>query len=150
IDVCVLTHEHGDHAHCALRARDKWRWTLVATAPTLRAIGTGNMTARIAPLAYRNTATFGDAKIRLLPIAHDAAAPAAVFIEASSGATVGIAYDLGEVPAYFAKAFARVDHLVLEANYDLQMLRNGPYSYSLQQRIAGRHGHLDNAHAADF
>src|SRR4029453_16164731 len=38
---------------------------------------------------------------------------------------------------------------LLEANHDLDMLKNGPYPWPLKQRVAGRHGHLSNADAAD-
>src|SRR4029079_18078673 len=41
-----------------------------------------------------------------------------------------------------------VHALLLEANHDLEMLRNGPYPWPLKQRVAGRHGHLSNAAAA--
>jgi len=44
---------------------------------------------------------------------------------------------------------SEVDALVLEANHDLDMLRRGPYPWSLKQRVAGRHGHLSNRDAAD-
>ncbi len=37
--------------------------------------------------------------------------------------------------------------LVLEANHDEQMLQDGPYPWSLKQRIRSRHGHLSNVEA---
>ena len=42
-----------------------------------------------------------------------------------------------------------LDALLLETNHDLDMLRNGPYPWSLKQRVAGRHGHLSNRDAAE-
>ena len=39
--------------------------------------------------------------------------------------------------------------VVIESNYDLDMLRSGPYPPELQDRICGGHGHLSNAECAD-
>ena len=41
-----------------------------------------------------------------------------------------------------------LDAVVIESNYDLEMLKNGAYPESLKQRIGGRHGHLSNAESA--
>lgn len=151
VDACALTHEHVDHAQGAIAARDKWHWTLVATGPTLAAIGAGNAAAHTQPLRYGESAAFGDARVTLIPVSHDAAAPAAVLIEhAPSGARIGVAQDLGEVSDALITAFARLDILVLEANHDAGMLRAGPYPSFLQDRIAGSRGHLSNAQSADF
>ncbi len=49
-----------------------------------------------------------------------------------------------------ALAFARqADTVVIESNYDLEMLRHGPYPKVLQDRICGGHGHLSNAECAE-
>jgi phosphoribosyl 1,2-cyclic phosphodiesterase len=150
VAACVVTHEHLDHVRGARKARDKWRWSLMATPQTFAAAGIGG-TARLAPTAYRRPTMFGDARVTLLPISHDAAAPAAVLIEdVVSGARVGVAQDLGAIPEGLLEAFDRVDVLVIEANHDPGMLRAGPYPPSLQDRVAGPRGHLSNRQCADF
>ena len=40
------------------------------------------------------------------------------------------------------------DILLIEANHDVDMLRDGPYPYYLKQRIGGRFGHLSNSNCA--
>lgn len=48
-----------------------------------------------------------------------------------------------------ALSFARqADTVVIESNYDLDMLRHGPYPKDLQDRICGGHGHLSNDECA--
>jgi phosphoribosyl 1,2-cyclic phosphodiesterase len=42
------------------------------------------------------------------------------------------------------------DLLVLEANHDLEMLRVGPYPWSVKQRVMSRRGHLSNEVAGGF
>ena len=151
ISACIVTHEHFDHARGALAARKKWRWTLAATPATLDAIGATRARERSVPLDYGCRGSFGDAEVTLIQVSHDAVAPAAVLVEDSvSGARIGIAYDLGVVPATLATAFAALDVLVIEANHDIGMLRAGPYPPMLQDRIAGSQGHLSNFQAALF
>ena len=38
--------------------------------------------------------------------------------------------------------------VLLEANHDVNMLKNGPYPQALKQRILSNHGHLSNMSAA--
>jgi phosphoribosyl 1,2-cyclic phosphodiesterase len=150
IDACVVTHEHLDHSQGALAARKKWRWHLAATPLTLNVIEAPKA-ADIVPVEYNCFATFGDARVTLLKVSHDAVAPAAVLLEDSTtGARVGIAYDLGVVPQHLVGAFEKLDVLVVEANHDFGMLRAGPYPRHLQDRIASAHGHLSNLQAAEF
>lgn len=40
--------------------------------------------------------------------------------------------------------------VILESNHDLEMLRVGPYPWSVKQRVMSRRGHLSNEVAADF
>jgi phosphoribosyl 1,2-cyclic phosphodiesterase len=151
IDACVITHEHLDHAQGALAARDKWRWHLISTEPTFAAIGAPNATARMMPVGYEEPVRVGDARVTLLKVSHDAVAPSAVLIENMvTGIRVGVAQDLGEIPAGLADAFAHLDILVMEANHDVGMLRAGPYPVSVQDRVAGAFGHLSNAQSAEF
>jgi len=39
---------------------------------------------------------------------------------------------------------------VMESNHDVEMLRGGPYPWSVKQRVASNVGHLSNAKLADF
>jgi phosphoribosyl 1,2-cyclic phosphodiesterase len=151
VQACVLTHEHTDHSCGALAARRKWHWTLVATAPTLASAGAANATTRVVPLAYETAYTVANLRLTLLRVSHDAVAPAAVLVEdAVGGGRIGIAYDLGEIPPGLDRAFERLDLLVLEANHDPGLLRTGPYPPFLQDRVAGRQGHLSNEQSAAF
>jgi phosphoribosyl 1,2-cyclic phosphodiesterase len=42
------------------------------------------------------------------------------------------------------ESFARCDAVLVESNYDPDMLRDGSYPWSLKERILGPHGHLSN------
>ncbi len=146
IAAAILTHEHQDHAQGAPDARTKWRWTLIGTPDTLRAVPMGAATARLLPSAYEVSQEFEGLRITLYEIPHDAAAPAAVLIEdLRTGERVGVAHDLGVVPARLVTAFQDLDIAVVESNHDSDLLQSGPYPPMLQRRVAGGRGHLSNA-----
>lgn len=62
---------------------------------------------------------------------------------------LGYATDLGHVPAYLFEAFAQVNLLAIESNYDPQMQLASPRPAFLKKRIMGGSGHLSNQQAFD-
>ena len=58
--------------------------------------------------------------------------------------------DLGYVSPEVAEHAVQADYLLLEGNYDEQMLRQGPYPVQLQERIMADTGHLSNDQAGRF
>ncbi len=144
IEALLITHEHVDHAQGATRAQHKWRWPVIATGGTLDALAE-------VPARWRREVTPGTPveldgfSVDAYAIPHDAAAPAAFRLTArSSGERIGVAHDLGRVPAALHDAFRDLELLCVEANHDRDMLRNGRYPPRLQERIAGGRGHLSN------
>jgi phosphoribosyl 1,2-cyclic phosphodiesterase len=63
---------------------------------------------------------------------------------------IGIATDLGYMPPNVRLALRNADVLMLESNHDLEMLRDGPYPWSVKQRVLSRVGHLSNDSVAQF
>ena len=62
---------------------------------------------------------------------------------------MGILTDLGHVFSELEDIVASLDAVVLESNYDTDMLTNGPYPAWLKQRIKGPGGHISNLEAAE-
>jgi phosphoribosyl 1,2-cyclic phosphodiesterase len=54
------------------------------------------------------------------------------------------------VPDSIKVHLRRVQILLMESNHDLDMLKIGPYPWSVKQRVMGRNGHLSNAVTCDF
>lgn len=147
IEALVLTHEHTDHASGAERAQHKWRWPVYASAATLAALPEVATRWR-QPVVPGTRVHAGAFSLEAVAVPHDAAAPLAFAVtHEASGARVGIAHDLGAVPAPLPSLFARCDALLIEANHDAELLRTGPYAPSLKARIRGGRGHIDNAQA---
>jgi phosphoribosyl 1,2-cyclic phosphodiesterase len=87
--------------------------------------------------------------IRFIKAPHDAREPVSLVVtERATGQRVGIAYDIGHLTERFIKSFSDCDMLLVESNHDPQLLRTGPYPWSVKQRVAGPNGHLSNAECA--
>ena len=102
---------------------------------------------------FRAGANFsiGDISVTPFTIPHDAADPCGfVFESQSERIRMAIATDLGYVPPNVKAALRRVDVLLLESNHDLEMLKDGPYPWSVKQRVLSRVGHLSNRATAEF
>jgi phosphoribosyl 1,2-cyclic phosphodiesterase len=91
----------------------------------------------------------GDLEITPFTIPHDAADPCGFVFEAE-GVRMALATDLGYMPPNVKSALKRIDVLLLESNHDLEMLRDGPYPWSVKQRVLSRVGHLSNDATAEF
>ena len=76
-------------------------------------------------------------------VSHDAVDPVG-FTISMNGSRIGIATDLGIATGLVEQHLKGCHLLVIEANHDLEMLINGPYPWSLKQRIKSRNGHLSN------
>src|SRR5438309_10432505 len=91
----------------------------------------------------------GDVEVRPFTIPHDAADPVG-FTFRAEGIKVGVATDLGYMPASVRDHLRGCDLLMIESNHDLEMLRVGPYPWSVKQRVMSRVGHLSNESLAQF
>ncbi|MBA2677634.1 MAG: MBL fold metallo-hydrolase [Ktedonobacteraceae bacterium] len=91
----------------------------------------------------------GDITVTPFSIPHDAADPVG-FILQTEGLRIAIATDLGYLPPNVRMHLRRTDLLMLESNHDLEMLRDGPYPWSVKQRVLSRVGHLSNDAASEF
>jgi phosphoribosyl 1,2-cyclic phosphodiesterase len=91
----------------------------------------------------------GDISISPFTTPHDAADPCG-FVFSVEGVRIGFATDLGYIPPNVKAQLKDLDLLLLESNHDLEMLRDGPYPWSVKQRVLSRVGHLSNEAAAGF
>jgi phosphoribosyl 1,2-cyclic phosphodiesterase len=91
----------------------------------------------------------GDIAVSPFTIPHDAADPVG-FVFRTEGVRLALATDLGYIPPNVKQQLKGVDLLLLESNHDLEMLRDGPYPWSVKQRVLSRVGHLSNETAAAY
>lgn len=91
----------------------------------------------------------GDISVSPFTIPHDAVDPVG-FVFQAEGVRMAVATDLGYIPPNVKAQLRNLDLLLLESNHDLEMLRDGPYPWSVKQRVLSRVGHLSNEAAAGF
>jgi len=91
----------------------------------------------------------GEIAVSPFTIPHDAADPVG-FVFSAEGVRLAVATDLGYMPPNVQSQLRRCDLMLLESNHDLEMLRDGPYPWSVKQRVLSRVGHLSNDAAAQF
>jgi phosphoribosyl 1,2-cyclic phosphodiesterase len=149
IEAAVVTHEHIDHVGRVAVCAERWGWRILASEGT-RTGCESLADAKVETLsASGTTVTVGQLELTTIGVSHDANEPMAVIATSvSTGARVGIVYDLGVFTQKLARALTYLDILMIEANHDDEMLRCGPYPLSLQRRIASRYGHLSNFESA--
>jgi phosphoribosyl 1,2-cyclic phosphodiesterase len=93
--------------------------------------------------------SIGDISISPFTIPHDAADPVG-FVFTAEGVRLAVATDLGYMPPNVQSQLRKCDLILLESNHDLEMLRDGPYPWSVKQRVLSRVGHLSNDATAQF
>lgn len=90
--------------------------------------------------------------MRITPFStsHDAAQSCGYRVEFSDGRTAAVATDTGYITPDITAGTKGTDLILLESNYNDQMLKYGPYPQELKRRIASKYGHLSNCDCSDF
>jgi phosphoribosyl 1,2-cyclic phosphodiesterase len=149
LDAIVLTHEHEDHARGAARLSTKHRVPVICSPATLDALECApDAFAGWHPLEPGRLVDLGGITLEPFPVPHDAVTLG--FVLHGEGLRVGIATDLGHATTLVVERLKRCHVLMLEANHDERLLRDGPYPWSVKQRVGGRLGHLSNLETADL
>jgi phosphoribosyl 1,2-cyclic phosphodiesterase len=148
----IITHDHGDHTRGMGVLARRFGTPLYLTEKTHVACA-ALLSGKEDVQRYASSEPFriGPFEIQPFLTVHDAADPVAIAIKhTENGCKMGVATDLGRPTASVRAALRSCHVLVLEANHDEAMLWNGPYPWSIKQRIASSHGHLSNRASADL
>ncbi len=155
LDAILVTHEHSDHVVGLASMARAFRIPIYLTQrtapfidwgePELAAKRKANVEAFQAGCGF----TVGDIDVTSFTIPHDAVDPVGYTLKAG-GVRVSIATDLGYMPDSIRMHLRGTDILLLESNHDLEMLKVGPYPWSVKQRVMGRRGHLSNEVTGKF
>jgi phosphoribosyl 1,2-cyclic phosphodiesterase len=143
LSAVLVTHEHCDHVAGLPILAKKHKIPVYLTHRAAPTIDWNGATARVETFQAGYRFRIGDLEIDSFSIPHDAADPVAFAVRDASN-RIALVTDLGYVPESVKYHLRGTDLLVLEANHDLEMLRVGPYPWSVKQRVMGRNGHLSN------
>lgn len=151
----LLTHDHSDHVryvYTLLRANKHMR--LFCTNRVLTGIlRRHSISKRIkeyhTPIFKEIPFRIFDFEITAFEVPHDGSDNMGFSVE-FDGRHFVLATDLGAVTERARHYMSQANYLMIEANYDLQMLRTGRYPEYLKARIQTASGHLDNTDTAAF
>ena len=157
LSAILITHEHSDHVYGLATLAKKLRIPIFMTGATHQAWaramkdenGEQPQLEKLEKFESGHSFQVGDIAVKPFTIPHDAADPVG-FTFRADGIKVGVATDLGYLPVSVRDHLRGCDVLVMESNHDLEMLRGGPYPWSVKQRVMSRVGHLSNDALADF
>ena len=152
LDGVFVTHEHVDHVKGIVTFTKKYQVPLYASQGTWRAVFSRYPELNRANCRLTGQRLLvGDVSIACFATSHDAAQPQGYSFLWRSGETkCTYVTDTGFVTPAVREAVQGSDVLILEANHDVEMLKNGSYPYELKQRILGTRGHLSNNTAGQF
>lgn len=148
INAIVVTHEHGDHLGGVGPFSRRYKTPVYMTHGT-HSSGRAKKIDNLNLFHAHESFSIGELELEPFPTTHDAA-ESCQFIFSYGGKRFATLTDLGSTTALMESRLSGLDGLLLECNYDADMLRNGPYSEFLQARIRGDYGHLDNVQSARF
>jgi len=150
ISAILITHEHSDHIQGLGPIARKLNIPVYLSRLTAPGIPWGEFEPPALELFQAGSVfPVGDFDVTSFTIPHDAADPVGFSLRAE-GIKVSIATDLGYLPESIRYHLRGSDVLLLESNHDVEMLKVGPYPWSIKQRVMGRMGHLSNDVVSDF
>lgn len=145
----IVTHEHSDHWKGIGALSAKYNIPVYLSAGSLKAKEIQSGEALFNCIDSHKDFYVGDICIKPVPVPHDAREPIQ-YILSNGKVQLGILTDLGHFTPYVVSSYSKCDALLLECNYDDDMLLDGPYPRFLKDRVSGMFGHLSNRQAADL
>lgn len=151
----LLTHDHGDHVRYAYAILRRFKhMRLYATPKAMTGLlRRHNMSRRIkdyhTPIYKEFPFKIGPFTITAFETSHDGTDNAGFYVE-GAGTSFVVATDTGTITSRADFYIRQTKNLMIEANYDAEMLRTGRYPVYLKARIASAAGHMDNADTARY
>ena len=146
LDGILITHEHSDHIQSLGNLSKKFNLPVYANSETFDAMPkqTDKISAEnINKFKISEKFEINDIEITPFSIPHDAVNPCGFNISNNSK-KLSIATDIGHMTKDILKKLEDSKFILLESNYDTEVLKYSKYPYLLKQRIAGPNGHLSN------
>lgn len=146
IDAILVTHEHSDHVQSLGTISKKYNIPVYATKETFDSMPKQVEKINVSNInCFNSNETFeiNDLTIKPFSIPHDAANPCGFNI-LKDDKKLSIATDIGNMNLEILNKLEGSSFLLLESNYEPELLKSSSYPYLLKQRILGNTGHLSN------
>ncbi len=155
-NVCAvfITHDHADHIKAVGHLGEKYNIPVYSTREIHEGINksycmTEKLSTSVHYINKGEPMKMEEFKISAFEVPHDGTDNVGYCVEIGDK-IFSFLTDLGHITETAAHYICKANYLILEANYDLEMLRMGPYPKYLKERIAGPNGHMSNTDTADF
>ena len=149
-----ITHDHFDHIKSVGILGEKYHVPVYSTEKILDGVNrcyvvTEKLYGSKRFVNIHEKITIADFSITAFPVSHDATESLGYSIEYQNS-NFTLATDLGYICEHSLPYFKRANYLVIEANFDMEMLEQGKYPTFLKNRIKSETGHLCNDDTASF
>ncbi|MCD8135673.1 MAG: MBL fold metallo-hydrolase [Parabacteroides gordonii] len=150
----LITHDHADHIKTVGCLGEKMNLPIYTTADVHRGIEKSRYVEETLYTSRRIIEkevpfTIRDFNITAFEVPHDSTDNVGYYIEYGEHKFT-FATDVGHITDTVTRYMRMANHLIIEANYDEEMLRFGTYPAFLKERVASPTGHLSNREAAEF
>ena len=144
----LVTHEHSDHVQGLGTFSKKYNLPVYVNQKTLDAMPKQKekIEKNVNLIKIEEKFEINDLQIKPFSIPHDAANPCGFNI-CKDNKKISIATDIGHMTNGIIKNLEDSKFILIEANYDPEVLMYSKYPYPLKNRIAGPTGHLSNQSA---
>lgn len=153
VDALFITHEHTDHISGAGIIARKYDIPIYITKESYEVCADkiGKLHQDQIIFIDKDDIILDD-KLKISPfdVMHDAVRTVGFRLENQSSFKLAVSTDIGCINNVVRENFKDVDVMIIESNYDFNMLMNCHYPWDLKQRIKSRNGHLSNVEAAKF
>ncbi|WP_373897286.1 MBL fold metallo-hydrolase [Haloimpatiens sp. FM7315] len=145
LDAIFVTHEHIDHVKGVGVLSRRHNVPIYANTDTWEAMSKslGKIKENNIKLIQEDYVDIKDMEIFNFPISHDAADPKG-YVVSHGNKKACVATDLGHFSKEVKDAIKECQVILMESNHDVEMLKFGPYPYTLKRRILSSIGHLSN------
>lgn len=152
IKALCITHDHSDHILSAGYLGEREGLPVYATREIIQGM---NRNFRMVEKLYTaqrfiqkgQTFNIGKFEITTFGVPHDGTDNVGYHIKYDD-ITIMFATDLGHITPTIKRYMQQVNYMVIESNYDVDMLQNGRYHPNLKRRVSGENGHLSNIETA--
>lgn len=154
VKALLLTHLHPDHTRGVGAFSRSTECPIYLSSAALN-LGTQEMKAqkiakeRITSFSFGSSFSVGGFSITPFKTSHDSPGSSGYYIS-NGDSRIFLMTDTGVIPEEAYKYSSMSNLKFIEANYDDDMLINGPYKDWLKKRVGGPYGHLSNADAVNF
>ena len=154
IQAILVTHDHADHIKSVGGLGEALNVPVYATEKVHDGIRRSRFVEEVL-IQYRHVVEkevpffIRDFRITAFEAPHDSSDNVGYSIEYRDQTFV-ILTDAGHITDTVRAYLSKANHLVIETNYDEEMLKSGAYPAFLKERMSSATGHLSNRYTADF